>query len=268
MTIENNGVETNPQEDKVIDAIRTNALANPSSIPPQFGGDVEKYITAYKDLQADYTRKSQELAALKKGTEKPADPPKAPVTPNPLHIGEPPVEETPQISWDTLAEEFANTGDISDDTKKSLVEALKLPDTRFIDAYIDGLKSQRQLAMTKAAEIAGGNEEYNKVLAWASKSLKPEQRAALNAALSSPSWELTWTGLVTQYKTANKSSANTPIAAPVGNDSTEVLPYRTNEEYLADLRNPKYRNNLDPDFVQLVYKRAAKTAQLAMEEGI
>lgn len=266
MTIENNGVETNPQEDKVIDAIRTNAIANPSSIPPQFGGDVEKYITAYKDLQAEFTRKSQELANLKKVVEKPADPPKAPVTPNPLHIGEPPVEETPTISWDDLAAEFSSTGDISEETKKSIVSTLKLPDTKFVDAYIDGLKSQRQLAMTKAAEIAGGNDEYNKVLAWASKNLKPEQRAALNASLSSPSWELTWTGLVTQYKTANKSSSNNPIAAPVGNDTTEIIPYRTHQEYMADLANPKYRYNQDPDFVELVMKRAHKTAQLAASE--
>jgi hypothetical protein len=246
------------QEDKVIEAIRTNAVANPSSIPPQFEGDVEKYITAYKNLQADYTKKSQELADLKAKV-KPTDPPKAHETPNPLHIGEPPVEETPQVSIEDLQAEFAETGTVSDESKQAVIKALGIKDPRFVDMYIEGLKSQRQLATDKATEIAGGADEYNKVLLWASKNLKPEQRAALNQALSSPSWELTWTGLVTQYRANKQSNSNEPINAPVGNDTTEVLPYRTHQEMMADLANPKYRQNLDPDFIQLVMKRVAIT---------
>lgn len=266
MTTNNPNDAPPTQDDKVIEAIRKNATTNPDSIPPQFEGDVEKYINAYKELQADYTKKSQELAAIKKAPAPPTPPNTPPTPPNPLHVGEPPVEETPTVSWDTLAAEFAETGDISAETKKTLVDVLKLPDTKFVDAYIDGLKSQRQLAMSKAVEIAGNSDEYNKVLAWASKTMKPEQRAALNQALSSPSWELTWTGLVSQYKTNAKSSANNPINAPVGNDTTEVQPYRTHQEYMNDLANPKYRNNLDPDFVDLVMKRAHKTARLAAAE--
>lgn len=261
MTTNDPNVPTPEQEAAVIEAMRKNAVANPASIPPQFGGDVDKFIDAYKALQADYTKKSQELAALKKA---PVEPPKPPSgdPPKPLHIPDAPVEETPTVSWDTLQTEFQETGDISEDSKKALVAALKLPDTKFVDAYINGLKSQRQLAMTKAVEIAGNSDEYNKVLAWASKTMDVNGRAALNQALSSPSWELTWTGLVAQYKTASKSSANMPLKAPAGNDTTEVQPYRTHQEYMADMANPKYRFNQDPDFVALVMKRAYKTAQL------
>ena len=264
MTTNDPNVPTPEQEAAVIEAMRKNAASNPASIPPQFGGDVDKFIDAYKNLQADYTKKSQELATFKKApveTPKPAAEP-----PKPLHIPDAVVEETPQVSWDTLQTEFQETGDISEDSKKALVAALKLPDTKFVDAYINGLKSQRQLAMTKAVEIAGNSDEYNKVLAWASKTMDVNGRAALNQALSSPSWELTWTGLVAQYKTAAKSSANMPLNAPVGNDTTEVQPYRTHQEYMKDLADPRYRHNQDPDFVDLVLKRANLTAKLASEE--
>lgn len=265
MTTNDPNVPTPEQEAAVIEAMRKNAVANPASIPPQFGGDVDKFINAYKALQADYTKKSQELADLKKT---PVETPKPPSgdPPKPLHIPDAPVVEEKQLDWDDLATEFANTGDVSPETKQAIVATLKLKDTKFVDAYIDGLKSQRQLAMTKAVEIAGNSDEYNKVLAWASKTMDANGRAALNQALRSPSWELTWTGLVAQYKTAAKSSANMPLNAPVGNDTTEVQPYRTHQEYMRDLADPKYRYNQDPDFVALVIKRANLTAKLASEE--
>lgn len=249
-------------DDRVLDAVRAAAAANPSSIPPQFNGDVEKYINAYKELQSDYTKKSQELASLKKqittSSEKKNDDPPAPLVIKDAEV----VEEEDKVTVEDLAAEFYNTGTVSDESKAKAMKFLKIQDSSVLDVVIQGFQFQRQMATNRAVEIAGSTEEYNNILKWASKNLTPAQKEAINSSLSSPSWELTFTGLVAQYRNSIKSSSNNPIHAPVGAPNTEVIPYRSHEEYMADLANPKYRFNTDPDFVNLVMQRAKKTQEL------
>lgn len=254
-------------EDKLMDAIRANAAANPESIPPQFGGDIEKYITSYKELQKKMTQQAQELAEFKKAPVTPAAPKAGeagkPVEPAPLEIKEPKVEETPPFDWDAATEEFNNTGDISEASKARLIADLKIKDPRFVDGFIGFLKQQRQSAQAKAMEVAGGVEQYNAVLEWAHGAFNEAERAALNASLRSPMWELAWTGLVAKYQAASKSSANTMLSGSPGNNTTDVQPYRTHREFMKDLADPRYRSGSDPDFIALVQKRAAKTPELS-----
>lgn len=253
-------------EDKLMDAVRANAATNPESIPAQFGGDVEKYITSYKELQKKMTQQAQELSGFRKAAETPApiaDPNKPPATPKPLEITEPPVVETPVFDWDAATEEFNSTGDISDASKAKLIADLKIKDPRFVDHFVGFMKQQRASAQAKAMEVAGGVEQYNAVLEWAHGAFNETERAALNTSLKSPMWELAWMGLVTKYQAANKSSANTMLSGSPGNNTTDIQPYRTHKEMMKDLADPRYRSGSDPDFINHVQRRAAKSPQFS-----
>lgn len=271
MSTENNTNNNQPtHDDKLLEVLKKSVEHDPTLIPPQFNGDAEKYFASYKELQAAFTKKSQELAELKKTTPTPngnteQNKDNKNTKPNDFKIGEVVEDEVVTVSWDDLSAEFNQTGDVSAETKQKIMADLKITDARVVDAYIDGLKNMKQVAQAKAIEIAGGANEYNNVLKWASKNFTKEQQAAINQSLSSPTWEFTWTGLVTQYRSKAQSDTNNPIKAPVGSPNTEVIPYRTDQEYLNDLRDPRYRYNTDPDFVDLVHKRVALTAKMNEE---
>lgn len=265
MTTPPNTTNTPPQEEShEAKMIRKFYTADPSQIPEQFEGDVEKAVEGYKQLQAKFTKASQELAAVKKAAETPPEPkpeekPTAP--PAPLKIEDAPVEETPAVSWESIEEEFATTGTVSEDSIVKLTAMLKLPSRNFIDAHVAYMKDKREQAHKQAQDIAGGVENYNKVLAWAAKALSQAEKAALNASLNSPGWELAWTGLVTKFNKVNTDGANPRPNAPVATGGgDEVLPWGSQAEMTAAIRDPRYR--LDPAYQAMVMKRSAKTAEI------
>lgn len=89
-----------------------------------------------------------------------------------------------------LAQEYETKGNLSDESYKELAEN-GFP-KEIVDAYIRGVKAQTEEG-TKAATadvqevlaIAGGEEQYNKLVQWASAKLSPGEQDAYNKAVSS-----------------------------------------------------------------------------------
>ncbi len=89
-----------------------------------------------------------------------------------------------------LAQEYETKGSLSDESYEELAEN-GFP-KEIVDAYIRGVKAQTEEG-TKAATadvqeilaIAGGEEQYSKLVQWASTKLSPDEQDAYNKAVSS-----------------------------------------------------------------------------------
>ena len=100
------------------------------------------------------------------------------------------VLEIAGLDMTLLAQEYETTGNLSDESYKELAEN-GFP-KEIVDAYIRGVKAQAEEG-TKAATadvqevlaIAGGEEQYSKLVQWASTKLSPDEQDAYNKAVSS-----------------------------------------------------------------------------------
>ena len=250
MTTENNNT---PAESHEVQMLRKAVAADPTQIPEQFNGDAEKFINSYKSLQAEFTRKSQELAALKNAAPPSQEPKTEEVKPVDLEIKEPPKVEPPKVTWNSAVDEFSVNGDVSEETRKALSVQLAVDKNnleeiagvrQMIDTYVEAMKGQRNLAQTRAVEIAGGVEQYNAVVEWGQKNLNAAEKAQVNQALKSAAWELTWTGLVARFNKAVGDSGNKNPNTPNANMNSAVKPFETQAEMTQAMRDPRYRTHL------------------------
>jgi len=249
-----------PAESHEIQMIRKQYESNPENIPAQFEGDVNKAVESYKELQARFTKTSQELAALKKAASPEPKPDVKKEEPLPLKLEELKPEEKPPVTWESIEDEFKATGDVSEESVQAIVNLLKLPSRNFVDAHIAYLKSQRASAQAKAQEIAGGTEQYNAVIKWGHTNLSKPEKDALNQALASPGWELAWTGLVTKFKAANTDSGNRMGTNPVGTGDDTAEVFSEQREMTAAISDPRYRT--DPKYRDAVQRRIIATNEL------
>lgn len=81
------------------------------------------------------------------------------------------------IDWNTLEQEFATKGVLSEDTYKAL-EAKGFPKDK-VDSFITAQKVIAEKMESDLIAEVGGTEEYKKVLAFAKRELKPEELDAL-----------------------------------------------------------------------------------------
>lgn len=244
---------TPPAESHEVQMLRKTIAADPTQIPDQFQGDGEKFITSYKALQAEFTRKSQELAALKNNTQAPPVTKTEEVKPVELEIKETPVVQAPKVTWNSVADEFGVSGDVSEETRKALSVQLSVDKNnqeeiagvrQMIDTYVESMKGQRQVAQNKAVEIAGSIENYNAIVEWGQKNLSAAEKAQVNQALKSAAWELTWTGLVARFNKAVGDSGNKNPNTPNANMNTSAKPFDTQAEMTQAMRDPRYRTHL------------------------
>ena len=236
-------------------AARTHLEANPGDIPPQFGGDVDKFMEAFREQRATLTRTQQELAEMKKAEPAPVEaaPEAAPVeTPESLVIPE--VEEASSDSdvWADLEHEFLSSGELSDSTRQQLAD-MNIPET-VIDGYLNGIKASQAQAAQIAAEQVGGAENLQSIIDWAAQNLSAEERSSVNAALQAPGWETTLMGLQARMAAAQPLK-NEPGPGPqaTGSVPTGAVPYADKREMVVAIQDPRY--GTDPQYTQFVQDR-------------
>ncbi len=235
-------------------AARTHLEANPGDIPPQFGGDVEKFMDAFREQRATLTRTQQELAEFKKAEPAPVEtaPEASPVeTPDSLVIPE--IEEAADSDvWADLEHEFLASGELSDATRQQLSE-MNIPDN-VVDGYLNGIKATQAQAAQLAAEQVGGAENLQSIIDWAAQNLSAEERSSVNAALQAPGWETTLMGLQARMSQSQPVN-NEPGPGPqtVGSMPSGVAPYSNQNEMMAAIQDPRY--GVDPQYTGFVQDR-------------
>lgn len=232
-----------PQEGQAVD--------RPEWLPENFKTP-EDLAKSYQELQAEYTK-------LKQGGQQPPaeEQPKEPEVEKPAE--EPKADEARKevenrgLDFDAYAQEFAEQGQLGEDSYKALQEA-GIP-KEMVDAYIQGQTAVANSQAEAVFSVAGGKDQYNQMVQWAAQNLTQEQIAAYDSAMDSDSQQqrlLAATGLYSQFQAANGKEPSLVGGKSAGNS---VDAYQSWAEVTAAMKDARY--NKDPAFREQVQRKLA-----------
>ena len=172
-----------------------------------------------------------------------------------------PQEATPGVSAEALApfaEEYYSQGTLSDDSFTKL-EGLGLS-RDLVTAFMDGQQAVQAAELQQMYSHAGGEEGYQKALAWAAQNLAPEEIAAYNDQVESGDINTATVavkGLMAMYNQGSPtaSSPNLMQSEPTGPGG--IAPYESVAQLVADMQTKDYKT--DPAFRQKVAQRLERT---------
>lgn len=268
MSDTNNTPAAKTPEEKELEAVTLAATQNAANLPPEFGGDPAKFIESWKNLRADHTRKSQELAELKKKSSEPPSSEK-PVVETPEDKNETPPETLripdekpkPEVTIDEAAieKEIWETGSLSDATKTAM-ESKGIP-----KGVISKLEQAEQAKIVgqaqAAAELVGGMEELKADIEWAS-TLPPAEKEAINAALKTPLWKDIVNSVHARRiaaTTPNRGNEPRPTKGVVNTNTpadTSSM-FSSIEQQSEAIRDPRYYS--DPTYRKAVEEKIRRT---------
>jgi len=180
----------------------------------------------YVDLRKDFSSKPKEEAPV---DEKAKDIPKEEEAKKTVN--------DPQL-WGELDAEFNTSGGISDEQYDKL-NKLGIPNV-IIDKYLDGLKSSQVAFTNEVYGLAGGEEQYNEIKAWAEENYTQKQ---LDVIAGGTNEEIVFKmkAVKADY---NEAMAKNPNGARVyGSSASPGGGYRNQEEYILDVMSPEYRKS-------------------------
>jgi len=150
---------------------------------------------------------------------------------------------------------FSNDGQLSEDTYKALEQSGMPKDV--VDAFIEGQTAKAELYNTQLQSIGG--EQHQSALEWGGDNLSDAEIQAFNAEYTSGDITratIAMKGLLAQYQVANGKPGKLLQGETSG--VAGVQSYGSKQEWLADMKDPKYRSN-DAAFHEQVKKRLAVT---------
>ena len=159
----------------------------------------------------------------------------------------------------TLSREIANNGDINPEAKTALSKKLEkagLP-ASMIDEYISGQKAVRDAAVRDVMSVAGGEQGYNEMAAWARENLSEAELAAysnimLNADINTA--KLTVGNLYARY-TGTAAIPGSRLKGTTGTGAGNI--YHSWEQQIAAQTDPRYAK--DPAYRAEVERTIART---------
>jgi hypothetical protein len=141
--------------------------------------------------------------------------------------------------------EFASGGQLTDETYELLAKAGTPRET--VDAYIEGQRARAELTKERVFGVAGGQETYSKMTAWAETNLSEAQIEAFNTAMDSGSLSA-MTGAAANlralYEAANGKSPSGRVESGGGAGSAPAPDaFRSSAEMKAAMADPRYRTD-------------------------
>lgn len=158
------------------------------------------------------------------------------------------------IDVDALNKEFADTGELSQDTMDSLVKR-GIPQP-MVEAYIAGQKSLVTNAISSLAEITGGKDQLARTLAWAGENLSDAEIDAYNTSMEGGNVAMTQTilrGIVAAFR-ADVGEESRNIDGEQGRPAG-VRPFTNDAEMNLAMADPRY--NTDSTYRDSVIARIA-----------
>ena len=164
----------------------------------------------------------------------------APKQENSLEIAEDAVENA-GLNFDTLAQEYAEKGQLGDESYKAL-EQSGIPKA-YVDQFIAGQKAIGEQQTNNVKSMVGGEEAYNEMAQWASKNMSDGEKKAYNEAVNSSNMDtvkLAVDSLKAKYQAANGTEPNlvqgkaTPVAEQGYDSWAQVTEAMADPRYAKD----------------------------------
>jgi hypothetical protein len=159
---------------------------------------------------------------------------------------------------------FVQDGEIPNEILEAFQERGIPPS--YVSELVEGRKNRADSYTKELFDTVGGEDQWKEISQWASQNLSEEDRNAFNAAVNSGDTgaaRLAVYGVQARYNSAVRDPRNDLNLQ--GNQAGQNGPagYRTQEEYLSDLQNPKYTT--DEAYRQSVQLRLRATAPSVIE---
>ena len=206
----------------------------------------EKFKTP-EELAKSYTELEAKLGAGKPKEE--TVPPAA----EPAKVIDPP----PVLDMAALTKEFSEKGALSEKTYTAL-SGKGIPKA-MVDAYIEGQRSVGLKMADEMHKVAGSEQEFAAVAAWATKGVSKETLSAYNDAVNAGRVEvakLLFAGMKAQFTEAVGRDPSL-VSGTVVPSSDGATPFASPSDLAAAFRDPRYKSS--PAFRAAVIARAGAT---------
>lgn len=179
----------------------------------------------------------------------------------PAQEGEQPQAEgqpsIPDDVFDSIRQSYLETGELSPDNRR-ILNSYGIPD-QAIDQYIAGQAALGNQYKNAVLETFGGAEKFTEISRWAANNLPEDEIDAVNQALNSFDLGLarqTAAGLVARFNSAVREPGH-QIQGQPNQQAGGVVPYKSHQEMLQAMRDPRYSGpNADSAYQEEVMRRA------------
>ena len=195
------------------------AQDKPSWLPEKFNS-AEELAKAYGELEKAYSSKQPTEEAQ-------------PVT-------QQEAEQATGLSLDSYYNEFAENGQLSDDSYKKL-EASGLPKD-LVDSYIEGQTAISDNHVRQIQSVAGGDGEYEKITTWASENLPEAEVNTFNKVVEKGTVEeamMAVSGLKARY---DNTVGVTPTLIQ-GQVAAPQSAFQSTAEIVSAINDPRYKED-------------------------
>jgi hypothetical protein len=218
----------------------------------------EDLAKAFSDTQAELTRAKQELAKVAKPPEeKKAGDTKDAKKPGDMEVPDDKAAEAlAAVDFTPYSEEFHRTGDVAPENRAKVAESLKSifgdHAADIVNDYVEGRKTSRANTTKALKDLAGGDDGYGSMVAWAKDNIPAEERAAYNRAVNSGDYHaasLAVAGLHAKYQ-AKTGKAPSLVT---GDGINTSVGFASLHQLVTAQRDPRYGK--DPDYTKGVQEK-------------
>jgi len=225
------------------------APERPEYIPEKFWDPAAGIEGSAKKMAEAYSSLEQRLGTT--GQQPPDDSPESP------QGGQDARErvEDAGLDFDSYSSEFAENGELSDESFRELEEA-GLP-RELVQQYIAGQQAQAEKFQQDVFSLVGGQEQYQAITEWAKSNLSDAEKRAFNAAVSSGDYAqtaLAVQGLQTKY---SASEGKAPALVGGQRPGQTSHGYASRNEVVEAMKDPRYGK--DDAYTKEVYRRLDAT---------
>jgi len=207
-----------PQDNTVIEEQQKQNLdANqnrPSWLPEKFNS-AEDLAKAYGELEKAYSSKEA-----------------------PQPINQQQAEQATGLSLDNYYNEFAEKGELSEDSYNQLESQGLSRD--LVDSYIEGQSAIADGHVTQIKSAAGGDAEYSKITEWAATNIPQNELETYNNIVENGSVEeamMAVSGLKARYD----NSVGVPPNLLQGQQAQPTSAFQSTAEIVAAINDPRYQ---------------------------
>lgn len=159
------------------------------------------------------------------------------------------------IDFRSLENEFASTGNLSEDTFKMLND--KGIPREMVEQFIAGQQARTVAIRNEILQSVGGEEKYTEIVNWAKNNLSDNEIASYNKAMNTNDKgiiDLAVNGLKAKFIDANGQAPKLVTGkSPSSGNTSSLQPFKSMQQYIEAMKDPRYQK--DGVYRDEVYKR-------------
>ena len=233
---------------EMLDKERTEEVSDrPDWLPEKFKSP-EDMAKAYSALESKLGQGSETEASRKEETDALEDE----VTQNASEVSE--LLDSKGLDFSVFQEEYMGTGELSPEAYQALEEA-GLSRT-LVDTWVEGQNALASQLTSEIHDLAGGGDQYQDMMQWASNNLPPDEIEAYNATMDrmdANQVRFAVQGLYARYR-----SEAEPNLVQAGTGAVSGGKFSSNAELTEAMRDPRYAK--DPAYRQEIANKLARSS--------